>query len=134
MGSKIFLTIPGEPKAKQRPKWSPVGTYTPQKTLTYEAYIKELFVIKYPNFTLLQGELVIELKMFLTIPTSKSKKKKDLMREWLIRPTKIPDIDNVLKIVMDSLQSLAYKNDSQFIRGVVDKYYSDKPRLEINIY
>jgi len=34
---------------------------------------------------------------------------------------------------MDSLEKLAYKNDSQIVRAVIDKDYSERPRLEITI-
>jgi len=131
--SKITLTIPGEPRGKQRPKWSPVGTYTPKKTVTYEAYIKELFAIKYPAFIPLDSALTIKIWAGLLIPKSTSKKKEGMMKLGIIKPTKSPDADNILKTVMDSLEKLAYKNDSQIVRVVMDKDYSERPRLEITI-
>jgi len=133
MEAKISLTIPGEPKGKQRPKWSPVGTYTPKKTVSYEAYIKELFAIKYPAFIPLDSALTMKIWMGLLIPKSTSKKKEGMMKMGIIKPTKRPDVDNVLKTVMDALEKLAYKNDSQIVRVVIDKNYSERPRLEITI-
>ena len=131
--TNIILTIPGEPKGKQRPRWHKVGTYTPKETVDYETYIKELFVIKYPDFELLETALRLGLTAYLKIPKSKSQKKQALMESNDIKPTKKPDLDNVLKIFLDALEGLAYKNDNQFVRIDAFKCYSSKPRLEISI-
>jgi len=129
----IKLTVPGEPKGKQRPRWHKFGTYTPTETVNYETYIKELFTIKYPDFIPLESTLEMELCMFLSIPKSTGNKKKELMRTKAIQPGKRPDIDNVLKVVCDALEKLAYKNDSQIVDVVATKEYSERPRLEIKI-
>ncbi|NVM21407.1 MAG: RusA family crossover junction endodeoxyribonuclease [Desulfobacterales bacterium] len=129
----ITLRVPGEPQGKLRPKWSPVGTYTPKKTINYETYIKQLFATKYPSFQPLEGELTLELGIYQTIPKSFSKKKKDLMERRIVRPTKRPDIDNVIKSVFDALEGLAYKNDSQFIEVAASKFFDLEPRLNIRI-
>jgi len=131
--NKISLTIPGEPKAKQRPKWFKHGTYTPEKTVSYESYIKELFATKYPEFMPKETALTLHIYAGLFMPKSTSKKKVDMMKLGIIKPIKKPDVDNLLKTVMDALEKLAYKNDSQIVRVVMDKDYSERPRLEITI-
>jgi len=133
MESKITLTIPGEPKGKQRPRWQKLGTYTPKDTVNYESYIKELFAIKYPDFIPLDSALTVQIWAGLLMPKSTSKKKEGMMKLGIIKPTKRPDVDNILKTVMDALEKLAYKNDSQIVRVVIDKDYSERPRLEITI-
>jgi Holliday junction resolvase RusA-like endonuclease len=50
-----------------------------------------------------------------------------------MRPTKRPDWDNLGKLVSDSLNGLAYKDDSQIVEATAAKYYSDRPRVEIEI-
>lgn len=133
----IELVIPGKPMGKERPRavrrGKFIGTYTPVKTVNYETYIKELFAVRYPDFIPLEGELMIHLTIWSPIPKSTSKKKKMLMLDGMIRPGKKPDIDQVLKIVMDALETVAYKNDNQFVGAVIAKYYSDRPRLQIKI-
>jgi len=135
--NEITLTIPGEPQGKQRPKFFKTGkfqgTYTPKKTVTYEAYIKELFAINYPDFIPLESALKVQIWAGLSMPKSTSKKKEGMMKMGIIKPTKRPDVDNVLKLCLDALEGLAYKNDSQIVRVVMDKDYSERPRLEITI-
>lgn len=130
----IELTIPGEPQGKQRHKWSPRGTYSPKKTVNYETYIKELFAVKYPDFIPVESVLEIVLIAWLMIPSSASKVKKILMQAMELRPGKRPDVDNLIKVVMDALEKLAYKNDAQIVTAKIDKFYSVRPRLDIQIY
>lgn len=129
----ITLTIPGEPKGKLRPKWSPVGTYTPKKTVEYETYVRELFVIKYPDFVPLEGSLRLYLIAYQMIPKSFSKKKLALIEEGLLKPSKNPDFDNILKTVVDALEKVAFRNDNQFCSALIEKEYSKKPRVELLI-
>ena len=134
---KIELTVPGEPQGKLRAKAVRIGkhisTYTPDKTVKYETYIRELFATKYPEFVPLENALLLKFIAWVSIPKSTSKKKKILMQKGEIRPTKKPDIDNIFKVILDALQSLAFRNDSQFVAALPLKYYSERPRLEIKI-
>ena len=133
----IELTIPGNPQGKQRPKAKRMGQftgiYTPEKTVNYETYLKELFVAKYPDFMPLAGPLMLQFTAYVSIPTSTSQKRKALMLEGGIIPEKKPDIDNILKIIMDALESVAYKRDSQIAIVIISKLYSERPRVELKI-
>ena len=130
---KISFVVPGQPQSKQRSRWSGHHTYTPKETVTYETYIKEMFVISYPDFILLEGALRMTVTAWIMIPKSTSKKRAKLMVERAIRPDKRPDWDNIGKVVSDALEGLAYKRDAQIVTGIVYKYYSHQPRLEIEI-
>jgi Holliday junction resolvase RusA-like endonuclease len=55
------------------------------------------------------------------------------MLKGIIRPTKKPDIDNVAKIILDSLNCICYKDDTQIVSLIVNKYYSQEPRVEVVI-
>lgn len=128
----IYLEIPGEPVAKQRPRVMRSGiTFTPKKTLNYETLVKELFIIsKQP---MLEGELKATIIANFQIPKSATKAKRVRMEGGLIRPVKRPDLDNIAKAVLDALNGLAYQDDSQIVRLVVEKYYSAIPGAEITI-
>lgn len=131
----IFLTIPGEPKGKGRPKFvrkgNFVSTYTPETTVNYENLVK----ICYKQFysIMLEGELEANITAYFTIPKSVSNKKRIEMITGLINPTKKPDADNIAKIILDSLNGIAYKDDSQIVKLNVIKKWSDKPRVELEI-
>ncbi len=55
------------------------------------------------------------------------------MLQGIIRPTKRPDWDNIGKIVSDALNELAYHDDSYIVDARVRKWYSDTPRVEVEI-
>jgi Holliday junction resolvase RusA-like endonuclease len=130
----VKLIIPGEPVAKARPRVTKSGiAYTPAKTKNYETLVQELYIINYPDKVPLEGELIAMVNAYFTIPKSASKKKRKLMSLGDIRPTKRPDLDNIAKSILDALNSLAYKDDSQIVSLTINKYYSEKPRVEVGI-
>lgn len=128
----ISLTIEGEPKGKARPRVCKNGiAFTPKATVSYENYVKELYILnKLPK---LQGYIKAKITAYYQIPKSKSKKVKSQMAEGQILPTKKPDLDNVAKIILDSLNGIAYKDDSQVVFLQAEKYYSDDARVELEL-
>jgi len=44
---------------------------------------------------------------------------------------KKPDADNIIKIIADALNGLAYKDDCQIVRLEFEKFYALTPRVEI---
>ena len=51
----------------------------------------------------------------------------------MTRPTKKPDLDNIIKAIADSLNGIAYKDDAQIVELKSKKFYSDTPRVEVTI-
>lgn len=132
----VKFTVPGEPKGKGRPKFSKVGgfvkTYTPETTVNYENWVKICF--QEAKQEKLSGELKAEIRCFFDIPNSYSKKKKEDAYYGRIRPTKKPDIDNICKIILDSLNGLAYADDKDIVSCTVDKWFDDNPRVEVMLW
>lgn len=136
----IELFIPGEPMGKQRPRVFPVKTrggliirrgVTPEKTMNYEVLVRELFAVNYPGFSPLEGSVVLELDAFLGIPKSASGKKRAGMEAGEIVPERCPDLDNILKTIMDALQGFAYRNNSQITEVRAGKRYSRTPGVRV---
>ena len=133
------FTIEGEPQGKGRPRFSVVNghvqTRTPDSTVIYENLVKlsYRYACKEPMYDK-DTPLVVQIAAFYGIPKSASKKKRHEMQFEMIRPTKKPDIDNLCKVVMDSLNKIAYHDDAQVVQTTVSKYYSDYPRVSVKIY
>lgn len=130
------FAVYGEPKGKGRPRFNPyarrgVKVRTPEQTLVYENLIGWTYrnecVEQFPE----GAQIRMTIKAFYKIPKSSSKKDKEKMREGIIRPTKKPDIDNVVKVYADALNETAYHDDTQIVSIICDKYYSDEPRVEV---
>ncbi|RNC62783.1 MAG: hypothetical protein AWM53_02002 [Candidatus Dichloromethanomonas elyunquensis] len=131
---KVKFTIPGEPKGKARPRVTKGGiTYTPAETVNYENWVKVCYQ-QQVNRHLGDGQIEIEVDMYYSIPKSAAKGKILAMKHNIVRPTKKPDCDNVLKAIADSLNGIAYKDDSQIVTAVIRKLYSVEPRVEVEIF
>ena len=128
----INFTVLGEPVAKGRARFSGFRAYTPTKTVNYETLVKEMFYIKYPEHRLMTSHLEMSIFAYFSKPKSMSKKEVLLADSMEIRPRKI-DCDNIAKIILDALNSIAYIDDRQVARLFVEKIFSDKPRVDICI-
>lgn len=135
----VRFSVLGEPQGKGRPRFAKVGgfvrTYTPDQTVVYENLVRTEFRRQCGNNTRFNDEDRLDLRIlaYYAMPKSTSKKKMDLMVRKQIRPAKKPDMDNIVKVVADSLNGVAYKDDSQIVDTMVRKFYSDKPRVEVSI-
>lgn len=81
----------------------------------------------------LDGQLDLHIRVFFAVPDSWSKRKKHEALHGIIRPTIAPDWDNLGKAVGDSLEMIVFRDDKQVVAGTVEKWYSDRPRVEMEI-
>lgn len=132
----VFFDVPGAPMGKQRPRHNRYtnATYTPAKTKIREEeialyYRKKYGGQKFPK----ESYLELTVRAFVPIPKSASNAVKEKMRLFVIRPTVKPDCDNILKLVADALNGIAYDDDKQIVKMTVTKGYSEIPRTEIRI-
>ena len=136
----LTFTIPGEPTAQGRPRFSTYGgfvkAYDPEKSRNYKAYVKLLAgeAMQRIGLTLTELPLGVEIIADVDIPASKSKKFKEQALNGLQLPIKKPDVDNVAKIILDSISGIVYKDDKQIVKLTVSKKYSDTPKVEVKIY
>ena len=147
MSNEVFLIILGEPMGKQRPKFSTangfVKTYTPEKTQSYENLVKYAYQEKYGEMVFRpHSQIKAHIIAYYGIPKGHYKFHKRtntieldrIGRDMLggyIRPTKKPDTDNIAKICLDSLNGIAYPDDSQIVELTVEKWYAKEPKVEI---
>lgn len=129
---KVQFTIDGKPQGKGRPRLSYGRVKTPEQTVMYENYIKLLYKSSIKKY--FEGPIRLIIKAYYPIAKSDSKKKKEQKLNGEIRPFNIkPDIDNVVKVICDALNEIAYKDDTQIVELGTSKYFSDKPRVEVTI-
>lgn len=138
MGSVRF-TVPGQPKGKARARTVRRGggknfSYTPEGTVLYENLIKTCYLQDAGHVLFNDGQpLAVSITAFYEVPKSYSKKKKQEMLDGQLYPTKKPDIDNIAKCVLDALNKLAYRDDTQVVRLHMEKHYAEIPRVEVEI-
>jgi len=129
----IMFTVYGEPKGKQRPVFTRKGrAYTAKQTVDYEAAVQAAYRSQYGNYSFpLEVTLSLQIAAFYKIPKSTSKAMRKRMHSQEIRPRKTPDIDNVVKIVADALNGVAYADDRQIVTMQASKFYGETPRIEV---
>lgn len=113
------ITVPGEPLPKERPRMGRHGgVYTPRTTVAYENAIG--FMAKAAGWKYGTQRLVLDMH-FLCGKKENAKDK--------------PDIDNLIKAVMDGLQrGGAFKNDKQVCElHACRSMEVDEPRVIIRI-
>lgn len=128
---RVSITIPGKPLGKQRARVTRWGTYTPKQTVNYETLIKQLYIVK--ELPKLEGYLKIDIDAYFEIPKSTSKTNRERMVNGEMLPDKKPDLDNIQKIICDALNGIAYDDDKQIVKAVINKWYAADPRVEIRI-
>lgn len=153
----IKFTVPGNPESKLRARtysnyriingrikhW--VSTTTPQKTKKNENKIR-FFALKarlekyrYP----LECDVIVSIKAYMEIPSNWSKIKTKRAMLGIVKPNTKPDCDNVMKSVLDAMNtkkrkkiiinSGVYFDDTQVVKAEIQQLYSDNPRLEVAV-
>ena len=134
-GKLIQITIPGEPIAKNRPRFARRGkfvkTYSDQQT---EEGKWMYFAQQQIAGPLITEPLSVDLVFFIKRPRShygtgrNASTLKPSAPKW---PENSKDTDNYIKFALDCLNNVLYDDDHRVIRVMGIKQYSDYPRTEI---
>lgn len=115
---------------KQRARTLKTGySYTPEQTVNYENLVKMIY--RENGGPYMEGAVSAEILVVYDVPKSTSKKKRSLMLDGSIYPTKKPDIDNIQKIIFDALNGVAYKDDTQIVSVSARKKYGERPFVQV---
>lgn len=126
-----------EPQQQERPRATGRGrfirVYDPPKTAKFKRELKQLATEMYHDAPL-EGEIYLKVVFYQKIQKSVSKKEHDRRASGIHRPIVKPDLSNYLKSFEDALNGILWKDDAMIVHEEIDKYYSDKPRIEVEIY
>lgn len=135
---KLSLVIPGTPVSDSRPRGTKSGHfYNPNKNA-----LKKLFKKLYEEDELLLNTCVTYPHMLVLRIYVEPKKAFDAaLPDEILEKENAPalglkDNDNIEKVHWDILQDDAFKiilNDSSIIKNYTEKYYSNNPRVEIDV-
>lgn len=133
----IFI-VNGKPQGKARARTvrnkytGKVHSFTPDKTANYEELIRRSY--KSAGGVYYADKMLgIFIVAYFPIPKSYNKKKHAEASYGDIRPTTKPDCDNIIKIVLDALNGVAYHDDKQVVCVACNKFYAKTGYLEIEI-
>lgn len=122
------LMIPVVPKPSPRPRYnSVIGNVYVQGAKTTKKMIQKY--IHANGIICTRVEFILDI--YIPMPSSMTMHEKYLAEKGVIRPIQTPDFDNVAKTYSDALQSVLIINDNIINPGIINKWYSFKPRVKI---
>lgn len=135
--NEIKFIVHSEPigKVRHRSMVLPNGmihNYNTKKNTDYENLVRWEYK-RQCSHIYFTGELEVVINAYFNIPKSWSKLKKLAATNGEIRPQSKPDVDNISKIILDSLNAVAFDDDKQITDLHIHKYYSNEPRVEVTI-
>lgn len=116
----------GSPRPRFRNTGRFVQTYMPTSYTKHKDFIRE----QMPN-TLLDGNLKVTLSFYFKVPKSWSNRKK-LLAIGQYKRTK-PDIDNLIKTVLDAANDHLWKDDNQIVEIHSFKQYAEEPKIILEV-
>lgn len=133
----LRFTVAGKPVGKARPRFTRRGfAYTPEKTVRYEAAVRAacMEAMRAQGVYKRVGvPLAIKCAFFFEPPKSWSKKRRTEAADLAPYDQK-PDGDNLLKIVKDALNGVAYDDDKRICSEIATKQYSGSSLAAITLY
>ena len=116
-----------KPQGKARPRFSRKSgvVYTPAKTAKYEKTIAKAYMEAGGKCIPADCYVSVNVSAFFPIPKSYSRAKRKACIDRELRPDKKPDMDNILKAVLDALNKVAYEDDKQVVELIGRKYYTE---------
>ncbi len=136
---QLTFFVPGPPRGKGRPRATArngfARVYTDDKTAAYENLVRiacHNAMIK-ASSTRFEGPVTVSVSCKYPINKSVSKRKLEAFLKGDEKPTKKPDLDNVLKAVLDGINGVAFADDAQVVGIVSEKYYGLEPGVQVTI-
>lgn len=143
MESPLFtIVLAGIPHGKGRPRFRIVkprggaqfvSAYTDAATRAYETRLaaagKDAMSTEKP----LDEALWVDVTAFMAIPASWSRKARAAAINFEVMPVTRPDADNYAKCI-DALNGIVWRDDSLIVRLIVQKLYSERPRLVVKVW
>ena len=130
--------VEGKPQGKARARtfynkrMGKMQSITPIQTKSYEDLIRWSYKAAGGKY-LGEKTLQVNIQAFYPIPKAFSKVKTNDAINGDIRPTSKPDCDNIVKVVLDALNGVAYYDDKQVVAVSCNKYYGVRGYLQIAI-
>src|SRR5699024_9202978 len=121
---RVYRTATGKSKAvntRQRINYKRIGKYAALSEMNKK------------RLTMTDRPLAVRLTCVSAPPKSSTTKKLEAVKSGELRYTKHKDLDNLAKSVMDALNNVVYKDDSQIVTLCANKEYGTTDHVHVII-
>jgi len=131
-GETVAFRVPGQPIGKGRPRFGNGRAYTPATTAKAERAAAAIASDAMMDAGLdpFTGPVSVVIVARYRIPPSWTKKKQTAARSHEIQPGK-PDLDNVVKLILDACNGVTFEDDAQVVMLEAIKTFSDEPGVHV---
>lgn len=132
MRSSFVVFVPALTAGKGRPRATKTGRmYTPAATRNAELRIEMAWELA-GSPRLMDGPCAVNVVVYLDRPMSHFRVNGEPSKAGLasVFPTRKPDVDNTLKLALDALNGLAWKDDVMVVEARVCKRWADDMPLD----
>ena len=136
---EIEFVVPGKPQGKARARtfyndrMGRMQSITPEKTVLYENLVKLCYSQVAKGESMDEGALEVDVDAVFTLPSSVPKWRKANMLAGREFPTVKPDMDNIIKVILDALNGLAYSDDKKVAVVVGQKRFGKEEQVSVHI-
>jgi Holliday junction resolvase RusA-like endonuclease len=124
----VTFAVQGVPIAKARPRVLRSGrAYAPAKSVAYERQVQLAATLAMRGHARLRGAVQATLRFDLPVPASWSVRKRAAAITGEIAPTGKPDLDNLLKSVLDGIRTIVIGDDAVIVDVRATKRYGVAP-------
>ncbi|OAQ21016.1 RusA family crossover junction endodeoxyribonuclease [Thermosulfurimonas dismutans] len=130
----LAVFVRGVPRPQGRPRIvrfanGKAGLKDPEASRDWKNYVRMCVAERVAEP--LSGPVALELWFYLPVPKSFSRKKRLAALSGEILPAKKPDLDNLVKAVLDAILGVAVLDDRQIVELRAGKLYGAVPGVEI---
>lgn len=120
---KIEFVVPGQPHGKARPRFARGRVHSDPVSAAYEQSVGYSARYAMGPAKPLEGPLSLQIDAVATPPASWSKKRRERAASGFEYPTTRPDIDNIVKAILDGCNGVAFLDDKQVVEVSAAKRY-----------
>lgn len=130
----IAFVVPGRPQPKERAAPDRFGNMrTQEATLRAERLVEELAVKAMKGLEPLSGAVRLSVNIVFDYPAHWTVAQKREALAGIMPHVSTPDADNVLKMISDGMNGVAYYDDAQIAEIFVRKRYGQGSRVEVMV-
>lgn len=134
---RLAFTVPGEVRGKGRPRIGKIGNharmFTDKKTANYETLVALAAETALAGREPFDCALEVHMRVRLVPAASASKKVRAAMLAGELSPTKKPDLDNVVKAILDGCNAVAFRDDVLVVAQTAAKVYAATAGVDVLI-